>query len=104
LWLHASYNDLVNVALESVGVRDLKNNLSRYLAMVRQGREVVITEHGHPVARVIPIHGNSGHERLAALIARGDITPAKRRARSLPAPVRLPKGATVSDLVKEQRR
>jgi prevent-host-death family protein len=87
-----------------VGVRELKDRLSRYLRIVRQGGEVVVTDHGHPIARVVPIQGGTSRERLARLIARGDVTLARRRTRSLPRPVRLPSGATVSDLVKEQRR
>ena len=94
----------MHVAIQSVGVRDLKDNLSRYLAIVRRGGEIVITEHGHPIARVVPIQGKSSHERLAELIAAGDVSLARRRTRSMPGPVRLPRGATISDLVKEQRR
>ncbi len=94
----------MNVAMRSVGVRDLKDNLSRYLAIVRRGGEVMVTEHGHPIARVVPIQGKSSQERLAVLIAAGDVSRAVRRTRSMPSPVRLPRGAAVSDLVKEQRR
>lgn len=94
----------MNVAMRSVGVRDLKDNLSRYLAIVRRGGEVMVTEHGHPIARVVPIQGKASHERLVELIATGDVSRARRRTRSMPSPVRLPRGATVSDLVKEQRR
>ncbi len=90
--------------MKSVGVRELKDNLSRYLAVVRRGGEVVVTDHGHPIARVVPILGRTSQERLAELIAAGDLTPARRRTRRLPRPVELPGGATVSDLVKQQRR
>ncbi|MGH9417243.1 MAG: type II toxin-antitoxin system Phd/YefM family antitoxin [Terriglobales bacterium] len=33
------------------GVREARQNLSKLLDEVKQGREVVITEHGRPVAR-----------------------------------------------------
>lgn len=85
-------------------MRELKDNLSRYLAIVREGGEVLVTDHGRPVARVIPIHGKTSSERLAALIATGAITPANRRSRTAPRPQGLPGGATISDLVKDQRR
>lgn len=94
----------MNIAMRSVGVRELKDGLSRHLALVRGGVELLVTDHGHPVARVMPIQGRTSQERLAELIAGGDLTPARRRIRSVPRPVRLPGGATVSDLVKEQRR
>ena len=38
-----------------VSVRELKNNLSKYLKLVRQGEPVVVTSHRTPVARLLPI-------------------------------------------------
>jgi prevent-host-death family protein len=93
----------MNVAIDTVGVRELKDNLSRYLARVRVGGEVIVTDHGRPVARVIGIQGKTSAERLAELVAAGQITPAPRRRRAAPRPVELPGRGTVSDLVKEQR-
>ncbi len=37
----------------TAGIKDTKNNLSRYLALVKAGEDVVITEHGKAVARII---------------------------------------------------
>lgn len=36
----------------SVGIRELKNNLSRYLRMVQAGERVLITDRGRPVAEL----------------------------------------------------
>lgn len=36
-------------------IRDMKNRLSQYLRRVRAGREVVITDRGRPVARLVPM-------------------------------------------------
>lgn len=38
-----------------VGVRDLKSRLSEYLRQVKQGKTVIITDHGHPVGRLSPV-------------------------------------------------
>ena len=38
-----------------VGVRDLRNHLSRYLDRVRDGEEIVITDRGRAIARVLPV-------------------------------------------------
>ncbi|MEY2430363.1 MAG: hypothetical protein QOC92_88 [Acidimicrobiaceae bacterium] len=82
-----------------VGVRELRNNLSRYLDRVRAGEEVVVTDRGRAIARVLPV----GTERvLDRLIAEGVITPARRPKRAAGRPVKA-KG-TVSDLVADQRR
>ena len=40
--------------MESVSVAALKSNLSRYLAAVRRGTEIVVTSHRHPIARIVP--------------------------------------------------
>jgi prevent-host-death family protein len=37
----------------SAGVKDLKNNLSRLLIKVKAGEEILITERGKPVARIV---------------------------------------------------
>ncbi|CAN5238020.1 hypothetical protein BH20ACT20_BH20ACT20_03080 [soil metagenome] len=50
---------------ESVGVRELRQNLSRYLERVKAGEALVVTEHGRQVARLIP-SGTSG-DRYAEL-------------------------------------
>jgi prevent-host-death family protein len=41
--------------LESAGVADLKARLSEYLARVKSGEEVLVTERGKPVARLVPV-------------------------------------------------
>ncbi|MDZ4826626.1 MAG: type II toxin-antitoxin system prevent-host-death family antitoxin [Actinomycetota bacterium] len=83
-----------------VGVRDLKNNLSRYLERVRAGDQVVVTDHGRPVARLTPM--DPGVDRLAELVASGVVRAPKDATRHRPAR-RVRAKATVSDLVHEQR-
>lgn len=39
---------------DSVGVRELRQNLSRYLQQVKAGGSLVVTERGHEVARLVP--------------------------------------------------
>lgn len=38
----------------TVGVRELRQNLSRYLDRVKAGEALVVTEHGREVARLVP--------------------------------------------------
>jgi prevent-host-death family protein len=49
-----------------VGVSDLKSRLSEYLRQVKQGNTVIITDHGHPVGRLLPVE-QSLDERIKAL-------------------------------------
>ena len=82
-----------------VGVRELRNNLSRYLDRVREGEEVVVTDRGRAVARVLPV---SGERTIDRLIREGKVTPAKTRKRTRPRSAKT--AGTVSDLIAEQRR
>lgn len=41
--------------MRTAGIREARQNLSRLLEEVRQGREVVITERGRPVAKLVPL-------------------------------------------------
>jgi prevent-host-death family protein len=82
-----------------VGVRELRNNLSRYLDRVRDGEELVVTDRGHAIARMLPV----GTERaLDRLIAEGVVTPARQPKRRANKPIKS-KG-TVSEFVVDQRR
>ena len=42
------------MAMKSVNVAMLKSNLSRYLAAAKNGTEIVVTSHRHPIARIVP--------------------------------------------------
>jgi prevent-host-death family protein len=41
--------------MPSAGIAELKAGFSEYLARVKAGEEVLITEHGRPVARIVPL-------------------------------------------------
>jgi prevent-host-death family protein len=47
-------------AVRTAGVREARQHLSRLLDEVRKGREVVITERGRPVAKLVPPDGPRG--------------------------------------------
>jgi prevent-host-death family protein len=88
-----------------VGIRELRLNLSRYVAGVRAGTEVVITDRGEPVARISPIDRQEAH--IARLMREGVVKPSKRPKGStrLPPPVKLiGEGPLVSEMVLEDRR
>lgn len=44
--------------MRTAGVREARQDLSSLIDDVRKGREVVITDHGRPVARLVPIRGH----------------------------------------------
>lgn len=85
-------------------VSEVKARLSEYLARVRGGEEVVITDRGRPVARLVAVAEREPH--LADLERRGLLRPA-----TAPLPddffeIPLPRsdGASVLEALIEERR
>lgn len=104
------------------GIADLKNNLSRYINVVRAGGEVVVLDRDTPVARIVPFGRPAGDprppargeaaqdgERLSDLerqgvIRRGDPTAVRAWQRTRK-PVRLgPGGGSVVETLLTMRR
>ncbi|WP_018157255.1 type II toxin-antitoxin system Phd/YefM family antitoxin [Demetria terragena] len=83
----------------NVGVRELRDTLSRRLAEVREGHTITVTDHGRAVARIVPVDGPT---RLEQLIAEGLARPANTSKQQAPPPIRTQ--GTVSDLIDDQRR
>ena len=82
-----------------VGIRELRDGLSKHLATVRDGHTITVTDHGRPVARIVPVGVLTAFETL---VAEGKVTPPARRKATRPAPVKA--SGTVNDLIDEQRR
>lgn len=52
--------------MRTMGIRELRDGLSRHLAAVREGETITVTDHGNPVARLIPIGKPSAFDQLVA--------------------------------------
>lgn len=63
--------------VETIGVRQLRQDASRWLARVRAGEVIIITDRGRPVAQLAPLSAAAGYE---ALLAAGDISPGSGRS------------------------
>ena len=87
----------------AVGARELKTRLGTYLQQVRQGRTLVITDRGEPVAELRPIAGDSSDGAvLKRLEATGAVTCLEQRALRPFRPVGN-RGAPVSDAILQDR-
>ena len=74
----------------SVGIRDAKMHLSKYLKMVQQGTEVIITDRGRPVGKIIPIHFKDLplKDRIQRMEALGRIEPVTEEGpKKIPPPI-----------------
>ncbi|MGH9896143.1 MAG: type II toxin-antitoxin system Phd/YefM family antitoxin [bacterium] len=60
-----------------IGVRELRQYASRWLARVRAGESFIVTDRGRPVARLSPLGEPVGYERL---LTEGRIAPGSGRS------------------------
>ena len=78
----------------TVGAYEAKTHLSELLEKVEAGEEIVITKHGTPVAKLVPVERKASAEERAAAI---------RRIQKLGTRLSLT-GLKVKDLIAEGRR
>ncbi|KXP00177.1 antitoxin [Tsukamurella pseudospumae] len=62
--------------MEQIGVRELRQHASKYLARVEAGEEIEVTNHGKLVARLVPV--SEKERQYRELVASGLIIPAER--------------------------
>jgi prevent-host-death family protein len=87
----------------TVGVRELKNNLSFYLRNVKQGRPIEVTERGKSIAMLVPPKQDSG-VRIAEALSRKGIGSWKGGKPKGASRKVIVKGKPVSQIVIEERR
>lgn len=86
--------------MPEVGVKELKNSLSRYLRRARAGEVIDVTDRGTPIARIIPI---GLAPDVATLMAEGRVTWSGARFIVPEEAIRLKPGRPLSDYISEDR-
>ena len=89
--------------MSQVGIRELKDRLSGYLKRVQSGEEIVVTERGRAVARIVPVTASSLKQVLEPMLREGAVrwSGGKPRGTSRRPVIR---GRTLADMVMEDRR
>lgn len=90
--------------MERVGVRELRQNLSRYLHEVKEGETFVVTERGREVARLSP--SGPADSPIARLVAEHGATMPRGNLldrRSRLGPAKGPPSSQVLDELREER-
>ena len=66
-----------NLVVTSTGIRELKDNLSRYIRRIEAGERIAITAHGRVVAELVPPGAKTtgAPSRFDELVASGVIRP-----------------------------
>ena len=89
--------------MSHIGVRELKNGLSRYLKRVQSGEEIIVTERGRSVARIVPAKATNLTRALEPLLREGAVrwSGGKPRGASRRPVIQ---GQTLSEMVLADRR
>jgi len=70
--------------MKQAAVSQLKARLSEHLDMVKRGEEVLVTERGKPVARIMPVERECLEDDwVRGLVARGIVRAGHARVRPL---------------------
>jgi prevent-host-death family protein len=92
---------------ETIGVRELRQYASTYLARVKAGESITVTERGKPIARLVPLGGGAA-DWEAAWVDQGRLRPAVLPPASWlevePAPLRGDDGRSLLDVLDDLRR
>jgi prevent-host-death family protein len=87
-------------AMQSVGVRDLRQNASKVLDAVKAGAIIEITEHGVPVARLAPIKRSLYDEYIESGLIKPAENPDWRPTKN---PVKITGSKTSTEVLMEMR-
>jgi prevent-host-death family protein len=90
---------------DSVGIAELRQNLSKYLKLVADGERLTVTDHNRPVAVLGPVPARERSEKLQRLIDEGKVRPAKNPTGTFPPPLdfELPPGMSSEQIFEELR-
>lgn len=86
-----------------VGVKELRDRLTKYLRMVKAGEEIVVTDRGKPVAILSPIREHTSLEEKIEELARKGLVRLPRGRLELPSLLKI-EGRPLSQTVIEERR
>jgi prevent-host-death family protein len=89
--------------METVGIRELKANLSRHLKRVRSGARLTVTEHGRSIATISPVETPADVDWAHKLVAEGRAQWSGGKPVGSSRPARVTGDKTVSEAVLEDR-
>jgi len=89
--------------MASVGVRELKTHLSRYLRRAQRGERIIVTDRTRPVAVIGPATAGRVLPRVERLLQAGLARWEGGKPRGVSRPSRV-RGLTVAEAVIEDRR
>ena len=91
---------IIGLPPKSIGVRELRQNASKVLDLVKDGAIIEITEHGVPVARLTPIKRSLYEEYLESGLIKPALNPNWRPTKN---PVKIKDGRISTEVLLAMR-
>jgi len=91
---------IIGLPPKSIGVRELRQNASKLLDIVKSGAIIEITEHGVPVARLTPIKRSLYEEYLESGLIKPALNPNWRPTKN---PVKIKDGRISTEVLLAMR-
>ena len=89
--------------MEKIGIRELKENMSRYMKRVKTGERIVVTDRKKEIAVIIPLGEKAGKEKLYELIQRGVASWSGNIPAGMPKRIVSKKGSVSSAVIEDRR-
>jgi prevent-host-death family protein len=89
--------------MKTIGIRELKENLSCYMRKVKTGEKIVVTDRKKEIAVIMPLANKDREEKIYQLIQRGKACWSGGKPSGMPKRV-VSRGKSVSGAVIEDRR
>ena len=89
--------------METIGIRELKENLSRYMKKVKTGEKLIVTDRKKQIAVILPIEKKTREEKIYQMIQRGVASWSGGKPSGMSNRI-FSKGKSVSSAVVEDRR
>ena len=89
--------------MERVGIRELKENLSKYLKSVKSGDKIIVTDRKKEVAIIVPFGTETDEEKILQLTQRGIAYWTGTKPMGIRSRIES-RGRSVSEAVLEDRR
>ncbi len=91
--------------MDTVTVRQLRNDVSRILRRAQSGEHLIVTSNGVAVAEIGPLQQRQDKPTLEELIASGKVIPPRTRsAPAPPHPIAFDGPMTSEEILEEHRR
>lgn len=104
MWYNCGHFSPILIAMEKVGIRELKTHLSRHLKRVRAGARLIVTERGRSIATINPIDAPADIEWAHQMVAAGLARWSGGKPSGASNPVKLKGRRRASDVILEGRR